>query len=81
MVAWRPSGTALTLRVRPNGAIESMTPLFPFFSLLRKHAPYGRLAALRDRSHPPGSPQYHLQNKRSQFGASCFVAGKDYTFL
>ena len=56
----RHSGTALTLRVRPNGAIESMTPLFPSFSLLRKHAPYGRLAALRDRSHPPGSPQYVL---------------------
>ena len=54
----RHSGTTLTLRVRPNGAIESMTPLLPSFSLLRKHAPYGRLAALRDRSHPPGSPQY-----------------------
>ncbi len=46
---------------------ETFRPLFfctrqgfrgPLFSLLRKHAPYGRLAALRDRSHPPGSPQY-----------------------
>ena len=30
----------------------------PCFILLRKSARYTRLAALRDRSHPPGSPQY-----------------------
>jgi len=30
----------------------------PLFISLRESAPYSRLAALRDRSHPPGSPQY-----------------------
>ena len=47
---------------------EVLTPPFsvprpgpnPFLFLVRhsERAPYGRLAALRDRSHPPGSPQY-----------------------
>ncbi len=59
---YRPIRTAK--KSRPRAALFCGAYIAPFFSLLRRSAPKEtlglskKLAALRVRSHPPGSPQY-----------------------